>query len=258
MVKLHSSLKPTARTKLVSELTDLVRRYNIEIQRKYGLTKREELRFALSLNKSFMDFITGGSLNPEDYDPKFKYNFTWSHQRHLICFYPLALKAAFDYLSDKCEKISGKYYFIESLSSFEDLHQLVWTIQKEKKINPDLKGFGNLDIYDFCIRYSYNRAKHLLPVEYVYVDHGHTADSTKILGILLSDFPRIIKGKIRYDDCPDWLKCYKDLKSGRIYTIYSKDIENFLCHYYSDIKILFLKYDPVNYRIMFPKEFKTK
>lgn len=109
MIKTHSNLTPKERSKLISELADLVVRYNTEIQKKPGITWRETLRMYGKIHHSFIDYLTGGNGNPEDYIDGFKYNFDWIHQRHLVCFYPKALKAVFNFLIGKCEKISGKF-----------------------------------------------------------------------------------------------------------------------------------------------------
>lgn len=233
-------LKTVAPRGLVGELVKLVEDYNTTPRGKFSLTKRDQLRYDLGICSSFIDFITGNKGNPEDYVPGFDYKYGWTHQRHLKCFFPNTLEAVFDYLKCKCDKRHHKYYFKENFSSFEELITTVRSLYPLKKTQPNLKGFGNLDSYDFSLRYAYNRGRNLLPKEFVYVDHGHTKDSAEMLYQLIPEFPEIIDGKIRFADCPGWLKEFKT--SGRTFMMYSKDIENFLCHYYNQIEKLFYKY----------------
>ena len=233
-------LKAVAPPGLVQELVKLVEDYNTTPGGKFSLTNREQLRYYLGNCSSFIDFITGNNGNPEDYEPGFDYKYSWTHQRHLKCFFPNALEKVFRYLTSKCEKRYHKYYFKKNFSSFEELITTVRSLYPLKNTQTNLKGFGNLDSYDFSLRYAYSRSRNLLPKEYVYVDHGRTKDSAEMLYQLLPDFPEIIDGKIRFADCPDWLKEFKTL--GRTFIMYSKDIENFLCHYYDKIEELFDKY----------------
>lgn len=238
--KKRSKLKVSNNPALIRQLKDLVREYCTLPS--HTTSQRASFREGLIKHSSFIDFIIGGIGNPEEYIPGFNYNYHRTHQRHLKYFFPDAFKAVYDFFTGNCEKRSGLFFFKKNFTSFEELHDFVKEVDFLKKTNEKLKGFGKLDIYDFSLRYSYNRDKTLLPKEYVYVNHGNTYHSALLLYVILPDFPEIIEGKIKYDDCPDWLRECKT-PTGT-YTMYSMDIENFLCHKYKEIVELVSKYYP--------------
>lgn len=109
------------------------------------------------------------------------------------------------------------------LESFEDLFELVSNCKKEF--------IGGTAIYDFCLRFSWNEKKDIIPEERVYL-HSKPVKSAVMLIELMPDFPKLRKNKVNgsyyipFKELPDLF-----IKNG----LGAKDVEHMFCCNMKDI-----------------------
>lgn len=109
------------------------------------------------------------------------------------------------------------------LKSFEDLFELVSDCKKDF--------IGGTAIYDFCLRYSWNEKKDIIPEERVYL-HSKPVKSAVMLIELIPEFPKLRENKVKgsyyipFKELPDLF-----VKNG----LGSKDVEHMFCCNMKDI-----------------------
>ena len=195
---------PKDQTLTLEQLVDFYLHKKISNKEGDLLSHKEHLEKFLSSLEDLTAYICG--LNNVEKVPNVKKYVLNGHQKRPLNGKPHIINK----MGENLENIDKE--------KFDNFEELIDYVEARRE-----KFFGPTAIYDFALRYGWNREERIEPEKYVYV-HAIPEDSAKILKEL--GYLKTVTRRIPITDFP---------KEMRQPGMTAKDIENFLCVFHDEI-----------------------